>query len=394
MSLKYFLVLMTFVAVVSDYILHPFYPHFFADRFGVNSSDHVGYYFSSLCLVIMIAFPFWAYVSKKIAELRILILTQIIAGTLALCCYQIQSYLWFWILSLVMVMFKGSYLLIYPYALKVSGSQDHASTIGLLSVVLHLGGILGAVLGGVVLDFITPESAFIVMAIGDFIQMAMSAYLLKSSRYDTSMIKGEKQKSLKRTFRERFFILKIGLVTLILYFSDFIIRPFFTRYWEMVSNMESTLLTGVIYAIPAIVALVTLWYNSRNTSRWSFNRKISIALLVGIPGLFLQGMQNEYLIIIGRILYGWAIFQSAVQFDVLLFESSSPESYATDYSKVHFMQSLGVLIASTVSGLIVSDFGLQIPFPVSLIGFTLTLILFVMFILKSEKPVTDSVATA
>ena len=39
------------------------------------------------------------------------------------------------------------------------------------------------------------------------------------------------------------------------------------------------------------------------------------------------------MLIIGRIIYGWAIFQSVVKFDVLLFAHSTPESYAIDYSK-------------------------------------------------------------
>ena len=164
MSLKHFLVLMTFIAVVSDYLLHPFYPYFFESRFGIDSPEHVGFYFSSLVFLVMIAFPFWAYVSKKIAELNLLIVTQLIAGLLAIYCYSTDSYPLFWVCSLIMVFFKGSYLLIYPYTLKVVEDKNHHNTIGLLSVVVHLGGILGALIGGFVLDYISPETAFLVMA--------------------------------------------------------------------------------------------------------------------------------------------------------------------------------------------------------------------------------------
>lgn len=377
MPLQSFLVLMTLVAVISDYILHPFYPHFFAARFSVSSADHVGYYFSSICFVVMIAFPFWAYISKKIAELNILVYTQFIAGILAIWCFYTSSYGVFWTVSLIMVFFKGSYLLIYPYTLKVVPKEKHHTTIGILSVVVHLGGILGAVLGGAVLDYVQPTSAFLIMAIGDFIQMFMSIYLLKSSRYNTSLIQDEKSEGSDRSERARFFILKIGLVTMLLYFSDFLIRPFFTRYWEAVTQVESTLITGVVYAIPGVIALLALWYNTKSRKNRSLGTGIFVALVTGITGLFLQGIENEASILVGRIIYGWAIFQSTVQFDLLLFESSTPEDYAVDYSKVHFMQSSGVLIASTVAGLLVYNGDFQLPFQYSLAGLIVTVGLFV-----------------
>ena len=138
MKLKNFLILMTLVAVVSDYLLHPFYPQFFETRFGIINPKVVGYYFAAICFMVMIAFPFWAYVSKKIAELNILVATQLIAGILALFCYKTESYTNFWILSLVMILFKGSYLLVYPYILKIISKEEHPSTIGLLSVVCLL----------------------------------------------------------------------------------------------------------------------------------------------------------------------------------------------------------------------------------------------------------------
>lgn len=395
MTLKSFLVLMTFIAVVSDYILHPFYPHFFEDRFGVTSSDHVGFYFSSLCLMVMVAFPFWAFISKKVSELNILIYTQLIAGCLALYCYTTDSYLMFWIISLVMVFFKGSYLLIYPYTLKVVQGDQHTQTIGLLSVTVHLGGILGAILGGIVLDYITPASIFLIMALGDFVQMTMSFYLLNSTKYDTSLIKEEAFEAIKRTFKEKFFIIKIGLVTMLLYFSEFLIRPFFSKYWEMVSQTDSKLLIGLVYAIPGIVAISLLWYSFKSKSpERPLSKDLLMALVIGIVGVFLQGVQHEAVIVIGRIVYGWAIFQGAVKFDALLFQSSTLENYATDYSKVHFMQSLGVLIASSTAGLLVSTYGFQITFTLALVGFLVTLVVFMSLFYhlyrSSDKPMTSA----
>ncbi len=374
---------MTLVAVISDYLLHPFYPQFFEARFGVTDPEWVGYYFAAICFMVMISFPFWAYISKKVAELNILVYTQLIAGIFALFCYWTNSYINFWIISLVMILFKGSYLLVYPYILKLITKKEHSGTIGLLSVVVHLGGILGAVIGGLVVDLIDASYIFLIMALGDFIQMFMSIYLIRSDKYNTSVSPEEEAfiDQVDKKMIPKRFILKIGLITMILYFSDFLIRPFFSTYWEHISVYDSKLISGTIYAIPGFVALIALWMNFRRKSTNTNFQGIIPVLLLGTIGLLLQGVPFEVFVIIGRVIYGWAIFLGVVKFDVLLFELSTPESYAIDYSKVHFFQNLGVLVSSFSVGLLVDNHGLQVPFIVALVGFIITLLLY-YFIFK------------
>ncbi|GAA4275770.1 MFS transporter [Aquimarina mytili] len=368
---------MTLVAVVSDYLLHPFYPQFFEARFGVTDPEWVGYYFAAICFMVMIAFPFWACVSKKVAELNILVYTQFIAGLLALYCYWTTSYINFWIVSLIMILFKGSYLLVYPYILRIITKKEHPDTIGLLSVVVHLGGILGAVIGGFTVDLIDASYIFLIMAAGDFIQMGMSAYLLKSKRYDTSRTKETEEKIVtNKKMIPKGFIFKIGITTLLLYASGFIIRPFFSTYWEYITANSSKLISGAVYALPGFVALLVLWWDIKRKGTKSSG--IVIPLCIGIIGLLAQGIPIPFLVILGRIVYGWAVFRAIVRFDVLLFESSTPETYAIDYSKVHFFQNLGVLISSFLVGVLVDQYGLVIPFTMACIGFTVTLGLYVL----------------
>ncbi len=391
--MKKFLIIMTLVAVISDYLLHPFYPQFFQARFGVTDPKWVGYYFGAICLMVMISFPFWAYVSKKITELKILVYTQCIAGILAMFCYWTNSYINFWIISLVMILFKGSYLLVYPYILKIITKKEHPGTIGLLSVVVHLGGILGAVIGGLTVDFIDASYIFLIMAIGDFIQMGMSIYLLRSDMYDTSIsLEAQSTAQTDKKMMPKGFILKIGLITMILYFSDFLIRPFFSSYWESISGYDSMWISGIIYAIPGFVALIALWVNSkRKVSNNGFQGIISV-LLFGAIGLLLQGIPFEAIVVLGRIIYGYAIFQGVVKFDVLLFEMSTPESYAVDYSKVHFFQNLGVLISSFSVGLLVDNHGLHIPFMVAFVGFIITLVLYYFVFKVAVKTASKTLA--
>ena len=377
--MRRFLIFMTLVAVVSDYLLHPFYPQFFEARFGILNPKSVGYYFAAICFMVMISFPFWAYVAKKRSELQILVYTQAIAGVLALYCYWTTSYINFWLVSLTMILFKASYLLVYPYILKISTKDEHPKTIGLLSVIVHLGGILGAVLGGLTVNLVDASFIFLIMAGGDFVQMGMSVYLLNSKKYNTNyMVVPESTETRNKGTIPKGFILKIGLITLILYFSDFLIRPFFSRFWESISIYDSTIISGSIYAIPGFVALFALWYNTKRAAQQGYKPIIS-TLLIGALGLLLQGIPIETTVILGRIVYGWAIFQAVVRFDVLLFEFSESETYALDYSKIHFFQNLGVLLSSFFVGELVDGFGLQIPFVVAFFGFAITLLVYYVF---------------
>ncbi len=388
--MKNLLIIMTLVAVVSDYLLHPFYPQFFEARFGVTDPEWVGYYFAAICFMVMISFPFWAYVSKKVAELNILVYTQFIAGILALYCYWTTSYINFWIISLIMIIFKGSYLLVYPYILRIITKEEHPTTIGLLSVVVHLGGVLGAVIGGFTVDVIDASYIFLIMAAGDFMQMGMSSYLLKSKKYNTSIRKETQEKiTTHKKIIPKGFILKIGFTTLLLYASGFIIRPFFSTYWEFITANASTLISGAVYALPAFVALAVLWWDTKRKGTKSTG--ISIPLCIGIMGLVMQGIPIPFLVILGRILYGWAVFRAIVRFDVLLFDYSTPDTYAIDYSKVHFFQNLGVLISSFLVGILVDQYGFVVPFKVACIGFVTTLGLYVLlFKIKFKKTIVKT----
>lgn len=373
------LVGMTFIAVVSDYVLHPFYPKFFSSRFGVTDPEWTGYYFSAMCFMVMISFPFWAFISKKISELNILIYTQCMAGILALGCFTIDTFSGFWVLSLVMILFKASYLLVYPFILRIIQKEEHTSTIGLLSVIVHLGGILGAVIGGVTVDLIDAGYVYLIMAIGDFVQMGLTIYL-RIRHKEIGVIDNEEQQTDKAPFFGRKgIIFKIGLVTLILYFSDFLIRPFFVSYWENVVSNTSAFFSGLAYAIPGFVALVLLIYDHRrkNTSNWF--QQITVIIVLGLMGLVLQGIHNTTIVIIGRILYGWSIYRAMVKFDVILFEKTHASNYAIAYSKVHFFQNLGVLVSSFSMGILVEHFGFTIQFHTAAIGFGLTIVCYYIF---------------
>jgi len=89
----------------------------------------------------MLALPLWVRLSRHAHPLRLLIFGQLMAGLLALACAAIDRQWLFWPVSLAMIAFKASYLLMYPYVMGLVGTDQQVRTIGLLSVVVHLGAL-------------------------------------------------------------------------------------------------------------------------------------------------------------------------------------------------------------------------------------------------------------
>lgn len=375
MTVKHWLVAITIAAVVSDSMLLPFYPHFFASVFGITDPGHIGLYLSACCLTIVLAFPMWARVSRRIPVLQLLIPTQLAAGLLSILCYWAATPVSFWILSLVMLAFKGSYLLVYPMIMATERRDSHGNIIGVLSVVVHIGGIAGAVLGGAVLQWFEPRQVFLVMAVSDFLQTGVCFYLLRRS--DSRA--GAPEPSTAKPGKSRVtstVIYKLGLVMFLFYFSAYLTRPFFVRYWESVSGAEGEILSGLVFAIPAGIAVLALWLNFRREQTRSPGDGLLTAMMLGSIGLALQGLNQEWLILAGRCLFGWALFQATVQLDQLLFALSHPDAYAMDFSKINIFQQLGVLAAASSAGGLVGALGLQVPFAVAAAGLVITAALY------------------
>ncbi len=392
MNLKFFLVSMTVVAVVSDTMLHPFYPQFFASAFGMTDARHVGLYIAACCFTVMLAFPFWAWVARRVPALQLLVYTQLAAGLLSILCYWSDSLLEFWLTALSMLVFKGSYLLIYPYVMSLEDKEKHVGTIGLLSVIVHFGSILGAVLGGLVLEVFEPRQVFFVMAGGDFMQMLICLFLLRHGGLERQA----RTPALEPVSRQatdtlpRGFLYKLGAIMSIFYFSAYLSRPFFSLYWESISSFDSKIASGFVFAIPGVVALFALWLNQRTGKQGSAYHGIVVAVLLGACGLLLQASPQEVVVLAGQCVFGWALFQATVRLDLLLFELSTPTSYATDFSKINFFQNLGLLVSSFAAGSLVDAYGLQIPFIAAALGFVLTAVLYRQLFnaeLKSAKGV-------
>lgn len=361
----------TAVAVITDATLLPFYPKLFSEAFGVEDPQHVGTYLAMTCLTVMLVLPVWARLERRFSTLELLWVGQLGAGTLALLSFAAPTLPLFWVCSLAMVVFKASYLLVYPYVMRLEDPSRHADTIGLLTVIVHLGGITGATIGGWVLEHHEPRSAFLVMAAGDFLQMLVSRYLVSRGARppaEAAARRGEVSEGEVAGGEPRGAtgaLVKLGLVMAAFYLCVFIVRPFFVPYWLTRSPGSGELVSGWVYSIPAWASLVAL---AVQRAGWSRPRPLWVLLVVAAGGLAAQCLWSPWLVIAGRFVFGWAVFRAMVDLDLVLFRCSPPSSYARDFSRMNLCQQGGVLVAFSAAGTAVAAGGLLVPFLVAIVG--------------------------
>jgi DHA1 family multidrug resistance protein-like MFS transporter len=236
--------------------------------------------------------------------------------------------------------------------------------------VVYFGNILAALLSGVVFELLDPRFLFVAMACGDVLQILLCLRLLQAPVSVPEAAQSDDATAESLPALPRYFVYRLGLVMFVMYFSAYLTEPFFSSYWERVSAIDNRIVTGLVFAIPGVAALIGLYVNARRRSDTSAPYAgIVPAIGVGVCSLWLQASGVPLALLIGRFLYGWALFQSMVRLDSLLFRVSTPETYSVDFSKINLFQGLGVLFASFAAGSLVSSFGSRATFIVSAGGF-------------------------
>lgn len=355
--------LMSALAVLSDAVLIGFYPQFFATRYGITSSLHVGAYLAAISIVVMAALPCWARLARRVQTLPLLLCTQGAAGLLCLGSAQAGSVAGFWGLSLLMFAFKSSYLLSFPYLMRLAPMDQHRRLIAQWSVLAHAGAIAGAASGGWLLQALGPQACLMVMAAGDFGQMVVCALLIHRGGAALRVAPEAPARAGPDPMRPGLWLL--CLLMLLFDFSAYLVRPFFTVYWEQVSGLGHAGVTGAVFAIPAAMALLALWRSPRGDSTQAM-------LWLGGLGLLLQALPSPAALLLGRCLYGWALFQVVVTLEASLFRLSTPQRYARDFSLTYMFQNLGVLLSSLAAGAWVQQLGMPALFLIAAAGWGLT----------------------
>lgn len=378
MMLRIALLAMTAIAVISDTMLLPYYPQLFAARFGISSSFTVGAYLASISLAVMLAFPAWVVIARRRDTIAVLIWTQVAAAGFSLVCYMATDIVSFWVSSLVMVCFKASYLLMYPYVIAMQPVDKHAATIGALAVIVHFGGIVGAVSGGHVVGSYGYALPYVFMGLGDITQAAICAVLLKTASVararQSSVDDAEGILDVTREDRKDFTSLVV--VMFFFYFGFYLSMPFMTVWWQSIAGKASPDLTGVVYAIPGFVALAILAHGFWRSGASQVWRRNEVGLVLTSAGLAIQAVPHQACIIIGRIIYGIGLYRVTIGLDALFFERAQKAHYASGFSLLNIARNSGVMLAALVSGMLTQRFGEGLSFAVAAIVVLATLLLY------------------
>ncbi len=394
MTIRLAIIIMSALGMMSDTVLIGFYPQFFDMRYGNTDQVHTGMYVAAISIAVMCTLPIWVRVAKRFEPMSLIGFTQCIAGLLCLSAIWAETLTQYWVLTMLMFMFKSSYLLMFPYLMRIVNSEEHSRTIALLSVVVHISGILAAASGGYILQHLGASAALVLMAAGDFGQMAITLWLNRTGKIikvnkqedinaqdikDTAAIVADDATAPAPVATRRGFshltkgILTLSLIMFVFDFSAYLIRPFFSEYWIYATAQKDQTLAGLIFAIPGLAAVVALIVKHRlSATATQRNENLSWNLLLSLVGLYLQSIPSDIAIVIGRCMYGWGLFQIAVKLEVSLFSISRKEDYAHHFSITNFFQNLGVLISSWCAGYIVSLISHQAVFLIAAAGIALT----------------------
>lgn len=386
MILRVAVLIMSACGVISDSILIAFYPQFFEIRYGLTSQVHVGSYIAAISIAVMCTLPLWAKLTRHIETLHLLWITQCLAGSLAIASAHAPTIEVYWALTMLMFIMKASYLLLFPYLMREEKPENHGLVISMVAVVVHVGAIFGASVGGSALEHLGPEASMYLMSAGDFVQMGICFFLVFSGNYSNaskekaktskSKTRVEQSEKLVRPAGAWIALAKLSGLMLLFDMSAYLVRPFFSVYWESIYTSGNQTITGMVFAIPGMVAIVGLIINKSSLKNKFRNLDhTAVNLLIGATGLLLQASSSPLLVLIGRCLYGWSLFQVVVKLEVTLFRISQPNFYDRDFAFANFFQNLGVLLASFAAGYIVSWIGVPMSFALAAAGFIFTAII-------------------
>ncbi|HET8962540.1 MAG TPA: MFS transporter [Chitinophagales bacterium] len=376
------LYLIALFAVLTDSMLIPFYPRFFELVYQEHSLLITGVFIAFCRIVMIISFPFWGWLAKRVNPLKILTYTQGMAGIICIICSFAGTLTSFFICSFLIELLKSSYLLIYPYLVKTSKTNNRAVTISGISIILNLGIVISTLLGGYFIEHFHPRFIFIIVGCMDILQMIISRYITKSIQVKENMPSNE----VMQAAQSKINLPILCLISLFFYFSMVIVRPYFVLF--LTSNDKDNLSVSVaalIFIIPNIVALFIAPFTSKLISSYPLNTLLIGSCVLMSIGLAMHIYPNNASIVIGgRIIYGTGMFLCEVIIDMLVFTRSTENNIYKYYSYLNVVQNISIVIAPLTAATFISAYG-QYPIFLSAIAAILIMIILILPFCKKRE---------
>jgi MFS transporter, DHA1 family, multidrug resistance protein len=350
-----------FLGLFTEVLLSPYYPQFFRQVFGIEHYGFTGLYLFVCRLTVLLFSPLWGWLSRKVEVKRLLFAGQLgtaAATALLATAGQPETFL---LLTILLLMFKSSYMLMYPMLMELGGVGGQAASAARFHAVHHAAMLLAALGGAHILRLEEPLSLFYVAAAADVVQLLICVWALRGWN---ALLPRQPEKSDRLPLRQLLHnrhVLRIGLLFLTLVMANQIVRPYFTPYVEMAFGMSTTA-AGMLFLLPHALALLLLPFLRILSSSGRLGLLYGLGLSAMAVGLILQSVASGLaLLIIGRMLYGLFLAVTMAVLDILLFERQRSTGAVMAFSMIVSFQTAGELAAPLLSSTLVQLFDLHVP---------------------------------
>ncbi|MGB3757645.1 MAG: MFS transporter [Rivularia sp. (in: cyanobacteria)] len=355
------LFLCVFLAVFNEVLLSPFYPQFFRKVFGVEDLAYTGYYIFICRLTVVLCAPIWGILSRNIEVKYLLYIGQ--AGTAIMTALMgtSNSASQFLVYTIILLLFKSSYLLVYPLIIQLAGEAKRSTVAGVYQAVFH-GAIVAATIAGAgMVNFATPLRLFYLIAVADVVQLIICIYILRN----VSTRKEDKQNSENAPVvsNQLGFIVAMGMVILSFQLANNLVRPYFTEYVTTSFININLLSSSLLFLIPSIMAIAALPYIRKACKPKALPSIYLIGICLLVTSLFFQGWtQNIVVLILARVVYGFCLAVTQAALELQLFNSSASNRLHFNYSLVTSFANVGHLAAPLMASRLVNTYSLAMPF--------------------------------
>lgn len=355
------LFLCVFLAVFNEVLLSPFYPQFFRKVFGVEDLAYTGYYIFICRLTVGLCAPIWGILSRNIEVKYLLYIGQ--AGTAMMTALMGTSNnaSQFLIYTIILLLFKSSYLLVYPLIIQLAGEAKRSTVAGVYQAVFH-GAIFAATVAGAgMVNFAAPLTLFYLIAVADVFQLIICIYILR----DVSTQREDKQNSENAPVvkNQLGFIVAIGMVILSFQLVNNLVRPYFTEYVTTNFLNINLLTSSLLFLIPSIMAIAALPYIRKACKPKALSSIYLVGICLLVTSLFFQGWtQNIVVLILARVVYGFCLAVTQAALELQLFNSSASNRLHFNYSLTTSFANVGHLAAPLMASWLVNTYSLSVPF--------------------------------
>nr|WP_269669536.1 MFS transporter [Paenibacillus sp. GSMTC-2017] len=376
-----------FLSIFGEVMLSPFYPQFFQKVFHIDDLSYTGFYIFVCRLTVVLCSPLWGLLTRKFCVKRLLLIGQ---GGTAICTALLataSSAEQFVMLTVLLLLFKSSYMLVYPLLIEVAGPENKAPSAGSYHAVYHTAIIFSSIAGVGMINMANPLVLFYWVGVTDILQLLLCWFVLRGV---TLKKKVEKQAVLhkdkgSRKYADKLPLIYLGITLLGFHLAVNMVRPYFTiftgEYWQLSLTEQS-----ILYFLPNAIAVFSFVLVQKMCAPQRLRATLMIGLSLLAVTLALQGIEGSIVsLIASRCMFGVFLILSQAALEVVVFSTSSSDKLHMNYSFIVSFQNIGQLLAPLLASAIVINSGYGSPFYVAAIICLFSLVFLWRVLLRQKQ---------